>query len=308
MALLLPMAIKAQVELPYTCGFEGGEDLSGWKLYNEARNATISTGINWAEGLANSGTIFFVFSYTLEPPQYLISPELTGTENGVVVEFYYRAYKLEYGPETFKVGYSMESNDVTDGSWLWEDEVTADNTTYEKYSTTFPAGVKYVAVACTSYDVYCLFVDDFSFTDPNPCAKITNVQASNITHESADISWTAGDEEQDQWQISFYTDESETPDDGNVVNVNTNPFTLTGLASETTYYLAVRAFCGGDSYSRWSKVASFTTGETTGIIEVDGKQTTATDEDIYNLQGAKLNSQPKQDGVYINNGKKIVFK
>ena len=53
---------------------------------------------------------------------------------------------------------------------------------------------------------------------------------------------------------------------------------------------------------------NFEDGETTGIVEVDGKQTAAPAEGIYNLQGVKLNGQPKQTGVYINHGKKMVIK
>ena len=125
MALLLPTAIKAQVALPYTCGFEDDDDYSEWSGDNWAELSELKTGL--VSGISNSGDISFLFVYTTNPPQYLISPELTGTENGVEVEFYYSAYSQQW-PETFKVGYSKESNDVTDGSWEWEDEVTANNT------------------------------------------------------------------------------------------------------------------------------------------------------------------------------------
>lgn len=255
MALLLPTAIKAQVALPYTCGFEEGEDLSGWSGDNWAELSQFKTGL--VSGISNSGDISFLFVYTTNPPQYLISPELTGTENGVEVEFYYSAYSQQY-PETFKVGYSKESNDVTDGSWEWEDEVTAKNTDFEKYSTILPAGAKYVAVACTSYDAFYFFVDDFSFMAPGACKPVKDVTASDITFSSANISWTLSDTEQDEWQVSVFG-EGETPEDGDIYVTNTNPYLLEGLSPETTYQVAVRAFCGDNNYSAWSKVASFTT-------------------------------------------------
>ena len=39
----------------------------------------------------------------------------------------------------------------------------------------------------------------------------------------------------------------------------TNPFSLTGLTEETTYYVWVRANCGADGHSAWSNPATFTT-------------------------------------------------
>jgi hypothetical protein len=45
--------------------------------------------------------------------------------------------------------------------------------------------------------------------------------------------------------------------------------------------------------------------EATGIVEVDGVSKAA--ESTYNLQGVKIN-EPKQKGVYIQNGRKVVVK
>ena len=47
--------------------------------------------------------------------------------------------------------------------------------------------------------------------------------------------------------------------------------------------------------------------ETTGIVEVDGARKANAHEGTYNLQGVKIN-QPKQKGVYISNGRKVVIK
>ena len=256
MALLLPTAISAQVSLPYTFGFEDATEYKKWTLYN------VESGGGRFNQQQHSGDVCFGFKYTTNPPQYLISPELSGTENGVELEFYYKAYSASY-PESFKVGYSKSSSDVTDGSWVWGDEVTVGTTTYQAYNETLPPGVKYVSVQCTSYDQFYLFIDDFNFTavEAGGCFKPTDVTISNITNHSATISWTPGDENQSMWQISFYTDESKTPDEGNIVVSGSTTYTLDGLSPETTYYVAVRTACGGDSYSAWTTVQSFTTAE-----------------------------------------------
>ena len=304
MALLLSTAIKAQVALPYTCGFEDDDDYSEWSGDNWAELSELKTGL--VSGISNSGDISFLFVYTTNPPQYLISPELTGTENGVEVEFYYSAYSQQW-PETFKVGYSKESNDVTDASWEWEDEVTAKNTDFEKYSTILPAGVKYVAVACTSYDAFYFFVDDFSFMAPGACKPVKDVTASDITFSSANISWTLSDTEQDEWQVSVFG-EGETPEDGDIYVTNTNSYLLEGLSPETTYQVAVRAFCGDNNYSVWSKVASFTTTEryvgpsnvtASNITDssADISWTAAADETSWNLRYQKVTKVDPANGI-----------
>ena len=48
--------------------------------------------------------------------------------------------------------------------------------------------------------------------------------------------------------------------------------------------------------------------EVTGITEVDGGKVQTAPEVFYNLQGVKLSAQPKQKGVYIQNGKKVIIK
>ena len=50
-------------------------------------------------------------------------------------------------------------------------------------------------------------------------------------------------------------------------------------------------------------------GESTGIISVDGAEGTVNGSDMwYTLDGRKLQGKPTQRGIYINNGKKVVIK
>ncbi|MBR5726959.1 MAG: leucine-rich repeat protein, partial [Muribaculaceae bacterium] len=58
--------------LPYTCGFENENDFSCWAMVNCHNNTGISTDAGHASPHG------FSFYYTYTPPQYLISPELTG--------------------------------------------------------------------------------------------------------------------------------------------------------------------------------------------------------------------------------------
>jgi hypothetical protein len=94
------------------------------------------------------------------------------------------------------------------------------------------------------------------YNEPSSCPKPTNLAASDITPNTAVLSWHSSDEVRG-WQLAYDTDENFNPD-RNPIDVNDNPYTLTGLTDATTYYAYVRANCG-DSYSAWSSITSFTT-------------------------------------------------
>ena len=116
------------------------------------------TTVNLQSGGGANTDGYFIFKWTTTPPQYLISPELTGLTKATVLAFYYCCYNVTY-PETFKVGYSTTTNDVTDETvFTWSDEVTSSSKNWELYSQALPAGVKYIAIQCTSNDQYYLYV------------------------------------------------------------------------------------------------------------------------------------------------------
>jgi hypothetical protein len=137
-------------------GFENG--IGDWTM----NNCHSSTGVS-TDYTANTGSAVFRFYYSSSYPQYLISPVLEDN-NGGNMSFYYARYSTNY-PETFKAGYSTTTNDPS--AFTWGSEVTATNiysSEYLQYSYDFPAGTKYVAIACTSNDQFYFFVDDIVVT------------------------------------------------------------------------------------------------------------------------------------------------
>ena len=145
----------AQKALPYEYGFETTLTEEGWTTVSAHSSSGITNTVKY------SGTQSLPFYYRSNPPQYLISPELSVPANAtnVKVSFYYRAQSTSY-TESFKVGYSTTDNDVA--SFTWEDETSTNNTTFQEYTTTFPKETKYIAIAYTADYQYYLFVDDIS--------------------------------------------------------------------------------------------------------------------------------------------------
>ena len=95
-------------------------------------------------------------------------------------------------------------------------------------------------------------------TEPEECVDPTDVAASDVTATSATISWTAGGSET-RWAIDWGTGADTTAN---------NPYTLTSLEPNTTYYVKVKALCADGNESGWSSPATFTTA-TVGIDDVD---------------------------------------
>lgn len=159
------------VALPFNEDFEDGIDC--WTLVNCESSTGISTDAK------KEGSYGFRFRYNSNPPQYLISPELIASDKPVDVEFYYKNYSNS-NIETFKVGYSTSTNDISDFTWDAEETSVADNTTWGHYSDTKPANVKYVAIQYTSYDKFYLYIDDFSVTvsasDPTAVSNTANAE------------------------------------------------------------------------------------------------------------------------------------
>lgn len=87
-ALFMPLALHAQQSLPYSCGFEEGDDLSGWQFSGATSDQTTIYG---EEQYAHGGSNFIAFYYS-EQNAYLLSPIFTGGDNGIDGSFWYTEY------------------------------------------------------------------------------------------------------------------------------------------------------------------------------------------------------------------------
>ena len=138
------------------------DDLDGvigdWSIYN------LASGSSFYNGVGVDGSSCFVFMYTEEPPQYLISPDLIDGVGGKTFTFDYKAYDEDY-TESFVVGYFVGDEIV------WEDAVETNSTEWQEYVTTVPEGATNFVIQCTSDDQYYLFVDNFKIYDPDNYAE-----------------------------------------------------------------------------------------------------------------------------------------
>ena len=99
------------------------------------------------------------------------------------------------------------------------------------------------------------------------CQSVSGVNVSNVTTNSAQVSWTAV-QGVNGYEVE-YGASGFNQGAGTTVQASTNNATLTGLTANMAYDVYVRSVCGEGVYSAWSNVTSFTTDEGEGIDDVN---------------------------------------
>ncbi len=102
-----------------------------------------------------------------------------------------------------------------------------------------------------------LALDDVSVEEAPACLSPSTLNASNITTNTADLSWVAGGNET-AWNVEIVTTGT-TPTGTPTATAVSNPYTATNLTSNTTYDYYVQANCGTDGNSSWVGPFTFTT-------------------------------------------------
>ena len=237
----------AAMTIPYTEDFEATSAALGcWSVSNIANSTGLTTNNPY------SGSMAFVFGYNTNPPQYLISPELNGTDNGLSVSFMYRIQSTNY-PESFQLGYSTTTNDLTAFSWGTE-QTNLTNTTYLQYSEVLPAGVKYVSIKYTANDMYYLFIDSMVF-EPitgNYCFPVTDLTAT-ATSNSITLSWSDASNSGATYTVYNMTDTSVV-----ATGLTTTSYVVNGLTPSTAYEFGVIANCSATDASNFMTISTNT--------------------------------------------------
>ena len=99
-------------------------------------------------------------------------------------------------------------------------------------------------------------LDDFSVAeDTFSCSNPINFQLVSLNLSSAQVTWdtTGASDYEIQWA------QGTTAASGSTAIISTNSYNLTGLASNSTYTLRVRAICGSNDTSAWSTNLTITT-------------------------------------------------
>lgn len=236
---------------------QAGELSNGWICTN-ASGTKYSTGIGpsdeykyWIATRANTGDKSLGSISSNSNSYYMVIPVLMSGDitfhmctnsTSSYTYGYVKIHKVtDNGDGTYTINPSAFSTQTKSGS-----------SSYTWAEKTVSLGDEETMIAICAYRA---FIDDFTYTPyvETGTKKPKNPTISDITTESATLSWTKGDEADAAWQIVYSTVESFDKDAATPIDVNTTSYSFSGLESSTTYYAAVRTYAGaGDGeQSAW---------------------------------------------------------
>lgn len=206
-------------------------------LYSNGKTGDKSLG-----GIASSTNNYYLVIPTL------ISGDVTYYCKGTASTYgYLRFYKVtDNGDDTYTIGSQIGSvvSKNSSSGWVSGNVSVGDDETM-------------IAIKLNR-----MAIDDITYTPyvEAGCKKPKDLTISNVTFESADLSWTEGEEGQDAWQVVYSTESNFDKDAATPIDVNTTSYSFTELKDNTTYYVAVRTYCGAEDQSGWI-TTSFTTAK-----------------------------------------------
>lgn len=241
--LLLPSLANAQLSLPVTMDFENETAYNTWTVVNPATDWDGSVATTRINGNAHDGSYCFRFYYSENPPQYLISPELSPLAGPAQVVFWYKV-GMSYYPESFALGWSSTTSDPS--AFTWGTEMTnLTNESYQKYEATVPAGTKYVCIKYTANDKYYLYIDDIVIQNPPTCLSVSGLTTVSVDSANITLSWTdLLNEDGISYSVAYWTTADTT------WTTATDTFlTISDLNASTAYHFMVRATCSATDSS-----------------------------------------------------------
>ena len=103
------------------------------------------------------------------------------------------------------------------------------------------------------------FMAQVTCAEPPACPQPYDVHAIYVSNNEATVSWGVMDGSSTTFNVAYSTTAGFNPDTcSNIITVNTNEVSLTGLNAFTNYYVAVQTVCGADQ-SEWSSIYNFRT-------------------------------------------------
>ncbi|MCQ2271839.1 MAG: choice-of-anchor J domain-containing protein [Bacteroidales bacterium] len=236
------------VTLPYTEDFESSTcPADCWTIIYASGDPSTNTMMHTTDQHSVGQKSFRFSSMARVSPldQYLISPELAN-HGELLLTFDYK--KSSSGSEQFRVGYSTTTNNIS--AFTWGSYITNATTSWQEYSQTLPAGVKYIAIDYNSDYQYYLYIDNFNVMAAPTCGTPTlAVNGTTATITPSTIGEPAS------YELKIGEETRTVPETETTVDL-ASIFTL---APQTTYSVSVRANCGEGDYSEWSAEVSFTT-------------------------------------------------
>ncbi|MDR0972225.1 MAG: fibronectin type III domain-containing protein [Bacteroidales bacterium] len=208
---------------------------------------------------ANSGSnslLFYVSS--LSSNATIITPPFAENINSLRVKFWAKSNNEN---NNILVGVMSDLGDLSTIEMV--DTITL-STTYTEYETLFnetqlTGGNRYIVLKASSGEgnTYAyIYVDDLTVDSISSCLRPTNLDISNITSNSADLSWM--DENASLWNIQYMLETETSWDNATIETATYSPYTIEELLGNTLYKVRIQTICSDDE-SEWTSPINFKT-------------------------------------------------
>ena len=271
------------ITLPYTYGFEdlatGSTTIAPViNCWHHLNNSSSYPGYPYVSSTAHNGSRSLYWynpssAGTYSDYQTIVLPAIDTDLypiNTLQLKFWAKASGTSYSP-VFQVGVMSDPNNVNTFQRLQTINVgnSAVWTEYVAALGNFTGTGQYIAVHAPIGGAYWYaYTDDFTIEAAPQCPPITNMEVSSVSARSAFITWdyrtgTVGTPQ--EYEIEYYeVGSTATP----ISLTDTLPqIFLSGLDTNTTYCVRVRANCFEYEYGTWSSITFTTTG--LGCLRMD---------------------------------------
>jgi hypothetical protein len=200
--------------------------------------------------LSHNGTRSLQFYYAKSNDIIVLMPAINESLNGKTLSFYAKNSEAEYTYNLI-IGYYNANNEfvtpddssisITNNSYSNEDPSVG---YYEYNITNFPNNIRKIAIkASISNDYRSIYLDDIKIDYTTSCTPVSSPTVGTVTYNSAQLSWTAGDETNWKLQYRESGEEDWATDNVSSANLSAGVYTLSGLSENTTYEWQVAAWC-----------------------------------------------------------------
>jgi len=190
---------------------------------------------------------------------YLITPMLNQNLDELYITFW--AYEHTQGNAVLTLGTMSNPTDINTFTPLQNIIINDFYQIFTYYFNNYAGTDQYIALKLkTNSNQYTeIFIDDISIKVIPSCFTPQNINAGNITVNSADITWQQGGNES-LWNLIYVQSTLNPFDHGQkITGINTILYNLQGLSSNYTYDVYLQSDCGNGDTSEWSMAYTFTT-------------------------------------------------
>ncbi len=262
-ATIMVKTTCSEVLLPYSQDFEGATG-SSYACFVDCwtRGTNYSTNYPYVttQSSAPNGSKTLYFYGSTSAYSYACTPPFDSSIPMDSLQIRFNAYKTT-------ASYILEvgiMDDPTDVSTFQPITTITPSTTstwemIEVKTNLYTGNGHYVAFRSPQYISSYMYIDDIHIDYIPACVHVENIHTTNVTANSADITWTAGGDETNWVYVygPYGTIDLSLLTDNDWLSTPTNTVTLDNLLPSTRYEVFVKADCGGNystdmSYNFWT--------------------------------------------------------